>query len=360
MGHAGRPTVSIELSAEESATLRRWARRHSSSQALALRSRIVLACAEGMADTAIARDLGCHPVTVSKWRHRFATDRLEGLGDAPRPGAARTIGDEVIEAVVVETLETTPGEDTHWSTRAMAARHGISRQTVSEIWRAFGLKPWLAEEFKVSPDPDLVEKVRDIVGLYMSPPVAAAVFAVDEKPQIQALNRSAPILPMLPTTPARATHDYERNGTLDLFAALNMATGTVITDLRKTHTAADFLTFLNKIDHEVPDDLDVHVILDNLSTHKTPAVHQWLLRHSRFHFHFTPTYGSWMNLVERWFSALTTKKLQRSAHRSVKELAADIQTWVDTWNENPKPFTWHKTADQILDRLAGYCQAIHK
>lgn len=360
MGRAGRPTVAIELTQDERDTLQRWVRRHSSSQALALRSRIVLACADGATNLAIAADLGCNKVTVAKWRHRFATDRLEGLVDAPRPGAARKIGDEVVEAIVVETLETTPKDATHWSTRTLAERHGISRQTVSEIWRAFGLKPWRQDEFKVSPDPDLIEKIRDLVGLYMSPPVAAAVYAVDEKPQIQALDRTAPILPMLPTTPQKATHDYVRNGTLDLFAALNIATGTVITDLRKSHTAADFLAFLNKIDREVPDDLDVHVILDNLSTHKTPAVHEWLLRHPRFHFHFTPTYGSWMNLVERWFSALTTKKLQRSAHRSVKALAADIRSWVETWNENPRPFVWHKTADEILERLAGYCTAINK
>lgn len=356
----GRPTVQIELSAEERATLQRWARRQSSSQALALRCRIVLACAEGGTNTAIASDLGVNKTTVGKWRHRFAVDRLEGLSDAPRPGAARKIGDDVVEAIVVETLETTPKDATHWSTRALAERHGISRQTVSEIWRAFGLKPWRQDEFKVSPDPDLIEKIRDLVGLYLSPPVAAAVFAIDEKPQIQALNRSAPTLPMLPTTPQRATHDYERNGTLDLFAALEIATGKVITDLRKSHTAKDFIAFLNKVNREVPAELDVHVILDNLSTHKTPEVHAWLLRHKRFHFHFTPTYGSWMNLVERWFSALTTKKLQRSAHRSVNALAADIRDWVENWNQNPKPFTWHKTAEEILDRLAGYCAAINK
>jgi transposase len=217
----------------------------------------------------------------------------------------------------------------------------------------------IADSFKVSPDPDLVEKIRDLVGLYMSPPVAAAVFAIDEKPQIQALNRTAPTLPMLPTTPARATHDYERNGTCDLFAALNVATGTVITDIRKSHTSADFIAFLNKVNREVPAELDVHVILDNLATHKTPQVHRWLLRHRRFHFHFTPTYGSWMNLVERWFSALTTKKLKRSAHRNVKELAADILDWAATWNENPRPFVWTKSAEQILERLAAYCATIN-
>jgi len=360
MGRAGRPTVAIELSDDERDTLRRWARRHKSSQALALRSRIVLACAEGETNTAIAAELGCNKVTVAKWRHRFAADRLEGLTDAPRPGAARTIGDDVVEAIVVETLESAPKDATHWSTRALAAKHGISRQTVSEIWRAFGLKPWRQDEFKVSPDPDLVEKIRDIVGLYLTPPVAAAVFAVDEKPQIQALNRSAPTLPMLPTTPARATHDYVRNGTLDLFAALEIATGKVITDLRPSHTSAEFVAFLNKINREVPTELDVHVVLDNLSTHKTPQVRQWLLRHKRFHFHFTPTYGSWMNLVERWFSALTTKKLQRSAHHNVKALATDIRAWVETWNEDPKPFIWHKSADEILQRLAGYCTAINE
>jgi transposase len=328
---------------------------------LALRCRIVLACAEGdRTQGEIAAELGCNPVTVSKWRHRFAADRLDGLVDAPRPGAVRSIGDDVIEAVVVETLETAPPDATHWSTRGLAARHGISHQTVAEIWRAFGLKPWRSDSFKVSPDPELVEKVRDLVALYMNPPVAAAVFAVDEKPQIQALDRTAPTLPMLATTPQRATHDDERNGTCDLFAALNMATGSVITDIRKSHTSADFIAFLNKVNRAVPKDLAVHVILDNLSTHKTPAVHAWLLRHRRFHFHFTPTYGSWMNLVERWFSALTTKKLQRSAHRSVKDLAADIEAWVANWNENPTPFVWHKTAEQILERLAGYCAAINE
>jgi transposase len=359
MARRGRPTPEITLSAEERSTLERWARRHNSSQALALRCRIVLAAADGQTNQTIAAQLGVNPVTVSKWRHRFAADRLDGLGDAPRPGAARSIGDDVIEAVVVETLETAPADATHWSTRTLAAKHGISHTTVREIWRAFGLKPWRQDSFKVSPDPDLVEKIRDLVALYMSPPVAAAVFAVDEKPQIQALNRTAPTLPMLPTTPQRATHDYERNGTCDLFAALNVATGTVITDIRKSHTSADFIAFLNKVNRQVSADLDVHVILDNLSAHKTPAVHKWLLRHRRFHLHFTPTYGSWMNMVERWFSALTTKKLQRSAHQNVKELAADILAWAATWNEDPRPFVWTKTAEQILERLAGYCAAIN-
>jgi transposase len=360
MARAGRPTPPIELSDSERETLQRWVRRHSSAQALAQRSRIVLACAEGATNGEVAAAERVHPATVSKWRHRFATDRLEGLCDAPRPGAERTIADETIEAVLVDTLESTPGADTHWSTRGLAAKHGISKTTVAEIWRAFSLKPWKQDSFKVSPDPDLVEKVRDLVGLYMNPPDAAAVFAVDEKPQIQALNRTAPTLPMLSTTAQRASYDYQRNGTVDLFAALDIVAGTVISDIRATHNQNDFIAFLNKINREVPAELDVHVILDNLATHKTPKVQRWLLRHRRFHLHFTPTYGSWMNLVERWFSALTTKKLQRSAHRNTKQLATDITTWVDSWNENPKPFVWHKTAEQILERLAGYCAAINQ
>lgn len=347
------------MSGDERKTLERWVRRHSSSQALATRCRIVLGCDAGSTDTLIAAELGVHPVTVSKWRHRFAVDRLDGLVDAPRPGAQRSIADDVIEAVIVDTLESTPGEDTHWSTRGLAAKHGISHQTVSEIWKAFGLKPWLQDSFKVSPDPDLIEKVRDLVGLYMNPPVNAAVFAVDEKPQIQALNRTAPIVSMLPTSPQKATHDYVRNGTCDLFAALEIATGKVITEIRSQHTSVDFVAFLNKINRNVPKGLEVHIILDNLSAHKSPTVHTWLLRHKRFHLHFTPTYGSWMNLVERWFSALTTKKLQRSSHNSVKELTADIVAWADAWNDNPKPFVWTKTADQILERLAAYCADIN-
>lgn len=360
MARRGRPTPVIELSTSERETLERWVRRHSSGQALALRSRIILGCAAGHTNKEVAVIERVNPATVSKWRHRFDTARLEGLVDAPRPGAQRTIADATIEAVLVDTLESAPGADTHWSTRGMAAKHGISKTTVAEIWRAFGLKPWKQDSFKVSPDPDLIEKVRDLVGLYMNPPDAAAVFAVDEKPQIQALNRTAPTLPMLPTTPQRATHDYERNGTVDLFAALDIAHGTVISSIRPSHNQDDFIAFLNKINREVPTELDVHIILDNLSTHKTPKVQRWLLRHRRFHMHFTPTYGSWMNLVERWFSALTTKKLQRSAHRSASELAADINAWIKVWNENPKPFVWHKTAEQILERLADYCTALNQ
>lgn len=355
---AGRPPTPITLTGNERSTLERWSRRQSTAQNLALRCRIVLAAADGKSSNDIAADLGCNPATVSKWRTRFAQGRIDSLKDAARPGAVRTVTDDAVEAVIVDSLETTPANATHWSTRDLAAKHGLSQSTVSRIWRAFGLKPWLADEFKISPEPELIEKLRDIVGLYLSPPVAAVVFTVDEKPGIQAINRTAPTLPMLPTTPQRATHDYQRNGTIDLFAALNTVTGQVITDLRKTHTTDDFIAFLNKINRNVPDDLDVHLILDNLSTHKTPKVQRWLLRHRRFHLHFTPTYSSWVNLVERWFSALTTKLLQRSAHDSVAELATDINNWIEAWNNDPKPYIWTKTADEILDKLAGYCGAL--
>lgn len=360
MARRGRQPVEIVLTGNERRQLESWARRHSTAQNLAMRCRVILACADPARLTGqqIAGRAGCSMPTVSKWRRRFAEQRLDGLIDEPRPGAVRTVSDDTVEQVVIDTLESAPKDATHWSTRSMAARHGISHQTVSRIWRAFGLKPWEIDEFKVSPDPQLVEKIRDIVGLYMNPPVNAAVFAVDEKPQIQALNRTAPTLPMMPTTNQRRSHDYKRNGTIDLFAALDIASGQVITELRPNHNSAQFIKFLNKINREVPDHLDVHVVLDNLSTHKTPQVHKWLLRHKRFTFHFTPTYGSWMNLVERWFSALTTKKLQRSAHDSVNALAADIREWVDTWNEDPKPYIWHKTADEILERLGRYCAAV--
>ncbi len=359
MARRGRPPAEITLTGSERRQLQSWARRHASAQNLAMRCKIVLLCEEpSLTGTEIAAKVGCNPATVSKWRRRFAEHRLDGLIDEPRPGAARTIGDDVVEQIVIDTLESTPKDATHWSTRSMAERHGISRQSVSEIWRAFGLKPWEIDEFKISPDPQLVAKIRDIVGLYMNPPVNAAVFAVDEKPQIQALNRTAPMLPMMPTTNQRRSHDYQRNGTIDLFAALDIASGKVISELRPNHTSAQFINFLNKINREVPDELDVHVVLDNLSTHKTPAVHKWLLRHRRFHFHFTPTYGSWMNFVERWFSALTTKKLQRSTHDSVNALAGDIIEWVEHWNEDPKPFIWHKTADEILERLGRDCAAV--
>ncbi len=351
--------VTIELSDEERVQLESWARRRSSAQALAQRSRIVLLAADGLTNTEIAGRLGVGRPMVTKWRGRFAARRLDGLCDEPRPGRPRTITDEQVEEVIVTTLETTPKNATHWSTRSMAAQVGLSREAVGRIWRAFGLQPHRQETWKLSKDPHFVEKVRDIVGLYLDPPERAVVLCVDEKSQIQALDRTAPILPMLPGTPARATHDYKRHGTSSLYAALDLSTGKVIGALHARHRAIEFKKFLQTLDREVPDDLDVHLVLDNYSTHKTPAIQRWLAAHPRFVLHFTPTSSSWLNLVERWFAELTTKLLQRGAHRSVRALNNDIRAWIDTWNNDPKPFVWTKPADQILDSIARYCNQIN-
>jgi transposase len=359
MARRGRPTAEIVLSDEERETLQRWARRPKSAQALAFRCRIVLAAADGRANKDIAAELGCNPTTVGKWRNRFAADRLDGLHDDPRPGKPRTITDEDVERVIVKTLEESPPDATHWSSYSMARATGMSQSTVSRIWRAFGLKPHLAESFKLSPDPQFIDKVRDIVALYLNPPEAAVVLCGDEKSQIQALDRTAPILPLLPGTPQRRSHDYKRNGTTNLYAALDVASGKVIADMAPRHRAEEFRKFLNLIDRTVPPHLEVHLVVDNSSTHKAPTIRRWLLRHPRFTLHFTPTYSSWMNLVERWFAELTTKWLRRGTHRSVKELTTSIQTWIANWNDDPKPFVWHKTADEILDSLAAYCQRIN-
>jgi transposase len=349
----------LSLTDDERATLQRWARRRTSSQALALRCRIVLACAEGHSNQAVADRLGISKPTVTKWRSRFVARRLEGLADEPRPGAARTITDTQVEQVLVTTLETTPTDATHWSTRSLARQLGMSQSAISRIWRAFGLKPHLVETFKLSTDPQFIDKVRDIVGLYLNPPEAALVLCVDEKTSVQALDRTAPILPLLPGTPQRATHDYTRHGTTNLYAALDVASGNVITEMTARHRAVEFRRFLARIDQAVPAELAVHVICDNSSTHKTPAIQRWLVAHPRFHLHFTPTYSSWLNLVERWFAELTTKWLRRGSHRSVAELEQAIQAWIDTWNQDPRPFVWTKTADEILDTLAGYLQRIN-
>lgn len=307
-----------------------------------------------MSNKDVAERVGVNPATVLKWRKRFLESRLDGLIDEPRPGAPRTISDADVEAVVVRTLEEAPTDATHWSTRDLAVKSGISASSVGRIWKAFGLKPWLTDGFKLSSDPQFVDKVRDVVGIYMNPPEHAVVLCVDEKTSIQALDRTQPSLPMRPGQVERRTHDYKRHGVIDLFAALNVATGHVIAQTRPKHRAVEFRQFLDLIDANVPDDLAVHVVLDNASTHKTPAIHRWLLAHPRFTFHFTPTSSSWLNLVERWFAELTTKKLQRSAHRNIKDLTVDLAAWVAGWNENPKPFVWHKTADQILDSLKKY------
>jgi transposase len=348
--------VEIVLSDEERAQLGSWERRRTSAQALAERSRIVLFAAEGLKNTEIAQRLGVHRGMVTKWRNRFAVDRLDGLCDEPRPGQPRKITDEKIEEVITRTLESSPRDATHWSTRSMADQVGLSQTAVSQIWRAFGLQPHRQGSWKLSKDPLFIEKVRDVVGLYLNPPERAVVLCVDEKSQIQALERTAPILPMLPGTPERATHDYKRHGTSSLYAALDITTGKVIGRLHSRHRAIEFKKFLASLEHEVPDELEVHLVLDNSSTHKTPQIKRWLLAHPRFKLHFTPTSSSWLNLVERWFAELTNKKLRRSTHTSVRQLNNDIRSWIETWNENPRPYVWTKTADQILDSTATYCR----
>jgi transposase len=350
--------VEVVVSEEEREVLERWARRPTSAQALALRCRILLAAAEGASSKEIAARLGCSTDTVGKWRGRFARRGLDGLHDEPRPGKPRQIGDEEIERVIVKTLEQQPPDATHWSTRSMARATGMSQTAVSRIWRAFGLKPHQTEAFKLSPDPQFIDKVRDIVGLYLNPPEAAVVLCVDEKSQIQALDRTAPVLPLMPGVPERRTHDYVRHGTTNLYAALDVASGQVIADTSPRHRAAEFRRFLNLIEKSVPAELDVHIVLDNSSTHKTPSIQRWLQRHPRFTLHFTPTYSSWINLVERCFADLTTNWLKRSAHRSVADLVASIRTWITSWNEDPRPYVWHKTADEILESLAPYCGRI--
>ena len=351
--------VPVVLSPAERQQLEAWSRRRTSAQALALRARIVLAAAEGLNNTQIAERLTINRSTATTWRARFVAARLDGLVDEPRPGRPRTITDAQVEEVVVRTLETVPADATHWSTRSLAAELGLSQSAVSRIWRAFGLQPHRQETWKLSKDPLFIDKVRDVVGLYLAPPERAVVLCVDEKSQIQALDRTAPILPLLPGTPARATHDYRRAGTSSLYAALDLTSGKVIGSLHARHRAIEFKQFLQTIDRAVPAELDVHLVLDNSSTHKTPAIQRWLVAHPRFVLHFTPTSSSWLNLVERWFAELTSKKLRRGAHRSVRELNADIRAWIDTWNHNPRPFVWTKTADQILEAIARYCGRIN-
>ena len=352
----GRPKASLVLTPDERRELESLAHRSRSAPTLARRARIVLACAEGRDNNTVARRLRVSPTTVCKWRARFVADRVAGLFDEPRVGAPRKITDAKVEDVVIRTLETTPRGATHWSTRSMAKATGFSHMTVSRVWRAFGLQPHRTETFKLSPDPQLIEKVRDIVGLYMTPPDHAVVLCVDEKSQIQALDRTAPLLPLRPGQAERRTHDYKRHGTTSLFAALNAKTGKVIGAMHRRHRSVEFRKFLDRIDASVPPARDVHLILDNYGTHKTPLIHAWLAKRPRFFVHFTPTYGSWLNLVERWFAELTTKQIRRGAHRSVVELERAIQEFLDVHNEQPKPFVWTKSADDILASIARFAQ----
>jgi transposase len=346
------------LTAEERATLDSWARRRTTAQALALRARIVLRAADGDTNTAIARRERVTKATVGKWRGRFLQKRLEGLLDEPRPGAPRSITDADVEALITKTLETTPRDATHWSTRSMAKATDLSQSAISRIWRAFGLQPHRVETFKLSKDPQFIDKVRDIVGLYLDPPDRALVLCVDEKSQIQALDRSAPILPLAPGVSERRTHDYRRHGTTSLFAALDVASGKVIGECHRRHRSQEFLRFLKTIDANVPADLDIHLILDNYGTHKTPRVRRWFAAHPRFHLHFTPTSASWLNLVERWFALLSEKQIKRGAHRSTRALEDTIREYLAITNEAPHPFVWTKPADEILASIARYCQRI--
>lgn len=354
----GRPKAELILNEAEREQLQAWTRRRKTSQALALRSRIVLACAKGLDNRAVAQQLSVAPQTVSKWRSRFVRARLDGLLDAPRSGAPRTVTDADVEAVITRTLESKPRNATHWSTREMAAQTGLSQSTISRIWRAFGLQPHRQETFKLSSDPLFVEKTRDIVGLYLDPPTKAMVLCVDEKSQIQALDRTQPILPLAPGVAERRTHDYMRHGTTTLFAALDIATGEVIGQLHRRHRSQEFLKFLKTVEKQVPEDLDVHLVMDNYGTHKTPAVKNWFARHPRFHVHFTPTSASWLNQVERWFATLTEKQIRRGTHRSTRQLEQAIRDYLKTYNADPKPFIWSKTADEIFASIERFCVRI--
>ncbi len=351
----GRPSsATVKLTDEERSELERLIRRVRSNRSLALRAKLVLASASGKPDTAVATEYRVNPKTVATWRKRFAERRLEGLYDEPRPGAPRKISDEAVEEVVVQTLESTPKGRTHWSTRKMAEKAGISPSSVGRIWRAHGLKPHIVRGFKLSNDPQFIDKVRDVVGLYMNPPEHAVVFSFDEKPQIQALERAQPVLPMDLGMPERQTHNYIRHGTLDLFAALNVATGEVIAKMTSQHRAKEFVAFLGELDRLVEPGLAVHVILDNLSAHKAPAVKRWLVRHPRVHLHFTPTYSSWLNLVERFFALLTNEALKRGSHTSIPQLRTAIADYIEVHNEECRPFKWTKTADEILDKVREF------
>src|ERR1700682_2185973 len=352
----GRPIPDMTLTVEEREALERWARRPKTAQALAQRAQIILNCASGKSNTEVATRLRVSKQMVGKWRQRFSSRRLDGLLDEPRPGTPRRLSDREVERVLTMTLESTPKNATHWSTRSLAKACGLSNASIHRVWRAFALAPHRSESFKLSKDPLFIDKVRDIVGLYMDPPDKSLVLCVDEKSQIQALDRSQPILPMRPVQAERRAHDYRRNGTTSLFAALDTKTGKIIGQLHRRRRSLEFRKFLDKIEAEVPAALDVHLILDNYGTHKTATIQRWLLKRPRFHLHFTPTSASWINLVERWFGLLTAQQLRRGVFRSTRSLETTIRNYIDVHNEKPKPFRWTKTADEILDTVARFCQ----
>ena len=358
--NTGRRLQELVLSSDERTKLEQWARRPKTSQRLALRSRIVLACASGLTNTRVAEELNLSMPTVGKWRSRFIADRLEGLVDEPRPGAPRSISDAQVEEVINRTLESKPPAATHWSTRGMAQATGLSQATIGRIWRAFGLQPHRTDTFKLSTDPFFVEKVRDVVGLYLNPPDRAIVLCVDEKSQVQALNRTQPLLPLEPGQAERGTHDYERHGVTSLFAALNVATGEVIGQCHRRHRQQEFVKFLDRIDATLTREpgVSVHIVMDNYGTHKTAKVKRWFRRHPEYHLHFTPTYSSWLNQVERFFAEITEKRIRRGCFRSVKELEEAIREYLENHNKNSRPFVWTATAEKILERVAKVCKRI--
>jgi transposase len=352
----------LVLTGEERETLERWARRPTTAQALAQRARIVLSCAAGALNQAVAREVGVTRLTVGRWRLRFVTKRLDGLLDEPRPGAPRKITDADVERVIRLTLETAPRDATHWSTRAMAKRSGLSQTAISRIWRAFVLQPHRVKAFKLSQDPLFIDKVRDIVGLYLNPPDKALVLCVDEKSQIQALDRTQPLLPMRPGQAERHTHDYKRHGTTSLFAALDVKAGTIIGKCMARHRAQEFRRVLDTVEQHVPADLDIHIVMDNASSHKTKLIRDWFAKRLRWHMHFTPTSASWINQVERFFALLTDQQIKRGVHRSTAALEAAIAAYIDARNADPKPFRWTKTADDILTSIQRFCHrtiAVH-
>jgi len=354
----GRPRIEIVLNAIELQALENLLRKRNLGQSVALRGKIVLLCSQGMPDLQVAKELGVTHATVGKWRKRYLENGLDGLHDAPRCGPPRTVTDDDVERVVKLTLETMPKNATHWSIRSMAAASGLTQNAIFRIWHAFELKPHKVDTFKISTDPFFIEKTKDVVGLYMSPPENAVVYCVDEKSQIQALDRTQPLLPLRPGQAERRTHDYKRHGTTTLFAALNTTTGNLLGKCYQRHRSAEFKKFLAEINKNVPKDLDVHIILDNYGTHKTKLVHEWLVKHPRFHLHFIPTSASWLNLVERWFAELTNKQIKRGCHRSVDELESAIERYIAHTNENPKPFVWVKSAEQIIESVGRFCSRI--
>lgn len=354
----GRPTKPLNITAEEKEKLEMLARRPKSSQAMAMRARIVLGCGAGEANGTVAERLRVTGATVCKWRERFRTMRLEGLLDEPRPGAPRSISDKKVEEVVTTTLEKMPKNSTHWSTRLMAEQAGLSQSAIVRIWRTFGLQPHRVETFKLSKDPQFVEKVRDVVGLYWNPPERAVVLCVDEKSQVQALNRTQPILPMRPGLPARQSHDYERHGVTSLFAALDVKTGKAISSVHRRHRHQEFLKFLDIVDAQVPADLAVHIVMDNYATHKVAKVRRWFLKHPRYHIHFTPTSSSWLNLVERLFAEITERCVRRGSHTTIGQLERDMLSYLENRNKNPKPFVWTAPADMILGKVERFCERI--